>query len=171
MPFRRWVWQWMEDDVPQWMDVYWRMVPTLYVKEKSEALVAVESLLAVNRPRAAFTVVQLQPRKVGSEVLLKILLALLKPSDDKSAVSSTSLKEAVKIVVQSPDIPRDTKAYVEFFYIDALRVYGSHRADHIEALEAYITEHPEFYVNLVGWVFRRNDGKPDEGKHPMPVVP
>ena len=162
MPFRRWVWQWMEDDVPQWMDVYWRMVPTLYVKEKSEALVAVESLLAVNRPRAAFTVVQLQPRKVGSEVLLKILLALLKPSDDKSAVSSTSLKEAVKIVVQSPDIPRDTKAYVEFFYIDALRVYGSHRADHIEALEAYITEHPEFYVNLVGWVFRRNDGKPDE---------
>lgn len=162
MPFRRWVWQWMEDDVPQWMDVYWRMVPPLYVKEKSEALVAVESLLAVNRPRAAFTVVQLQPRKVGSEVLLKILLALLKPSDDKSAVSSTSLKEAVKIVVQSPDIPRDTKAYVEFFYIDALRVYGSHRADHIEALEAYITEHPEFYVNLVGWVFRRNDGKPDE---------
>lgn len=162
MPFRRWVWQWMESIVPQRMDAYWRTVPPAYVNETSEALMAVESLLAVNRPRAAFAVVQLQPRKVGAEVLLKILLALLKPSDDKSVVSGTSLKEAVKIVVQSPDIPRDSKAYVEFFYIDALRVYGSHRADHIESLEAYIAEHPEFYVNLVGWVFRRNDGKPDE---------
>ena len=68
----------------------------------------------------------------------------------------------MKIVVQSPDILRDTKAYLEFFYIDALRIYGSHRAEHIEALEAYIAEHPEFYVNLVGWVFQRKDGQPDE---------
>ena len=162
MPFRRWVWQWIENIVPQCMDVYWRTVFPAYVNETSEAMVAVEFLLAANRPRAAFAVVQLQSKMVGAEVLLKILLALLKTSDDKSAVSGTHLKEAVKIVVQSPDIPRDTKAYVEFLYIDALRVYGSHRADHIEALEAYITEHPEFYVNLVGWVFRRNDGKPDE---------
>ena len=64
--------------------------------------------------------------------------------------------------MQSPDIPRDTKAYLEFFYIDALRIYGSHRAVHIEALGAYIAEHPEFYVNLVGWVFKLNDGEPDE---------
>lgn len=162
MPFRRWVWQWMENIVPQRMDAYWRTVPPAYVNETSEALVAVESLLSVNRPRSAFAVVQWQPRMVGAEVLQKILLALLKPSDDKCAVSGDHLRAAVKIVVQSPDILRDIKAYLEFFYIDALRVYGSQRADHIEALEAYIAEHPEFYVNLVGWGFRRNDGKPDE---------
>lgn len=162
MPFRRWVWQWMENVVPQWADAYWKTVSPFYVKEKAEALEAVESLLSVNKPRAAFAVVQLQSRMVGAEVLLKILLALLKPSEDKRAVSGAHLKEAVTIVVESPDILRDTKAYIEFFYIDALRVYGSHRAEHIEALEAYIAEHPEFYVNLVGWGFRRNDGKPDE---------
>lgn len=162
MPFRRWVWQWMENVVPQWADAYWKTVAPFYVKEKAEALEAVESLLSVNRPRSAFAVVQWQPRMVGAEVLQKILLALLKPSDDKCAVSGDHLRAAVKIVVQSPDILRDIKAYLEFFYIDALRVYGSQRADYIEALEAYIAEHPEFYVNLVGWGFRRNDGKPDE---------
>lgn len=162
MPFRRWVWQWMKSAVPQWAEAYWRMVSPVYVNERGEALEAVEALLTVNRPRAAFAVVQWQPKVVGVEVLLKILLALLKPSDDKCAVSGGHLKVAVKIVVQSSDIPRDTKAYLEFFYIDALRIYGSHRAEHIEALEAYIAEHPEFYVNLVGWVFKRNDGEPDE---------
>lgn len=162
MPFRRWVWQWMKSAVPQWAEAYWRMVSPVYVNERGEALEAVEALLTVNRPRAAFVVVQWQPKAVGAEVLLKILLALLKPSDDKCAVSGGHLKVAVKIVVQSSDIPRDTKAYLEFFYIDALRIYGSHRAEHIEALEAYIAEHPEFYVNLVGWVFKRNDGEPDE---------
>lgn len=162
MPFRRWVWQWMKSAVPQWAEAYWRTVSPVYVNEKGEALEAVEALLSVNRPRAAFAVVQWQPKEVGAEVLLKILLALLKPSDDKGAVSGGHLKAAVKIVVQSPDIPRDTKAYLEFFYIDALRIYGSHRAEHIGALEAYIAEHPEFYVNLVGWVFQRNNGEPDE---------
>lgn len=162
MPFRRWVWQWMKIVVPQWADAYWKTVTPFYVKEKAEALEAVESLLSVNRPRAAFAVVQWQPRMVGAEVLQKILLALLKPSEDKSVVSGAHLKDGVKIVVQASDISRDIKAYIEFFYIDALRVHGSHRAEHIEALEAYITEHPEFYVNLIGWVFRRNDGKPDE---------
>lgn len=162
LPFRRWVWQWMKLAVPQWTEAYWRMVSPVYVKEGGEALEAVEALLTVNRPRAAFVVVQWQPKTVGAEVLLKILLALLKPSDDKRAVSGAHLKAAVKIVVQSPDILRDTKAYLEFFYIDALRIYGSHRAEHIEALEAYIAEHPEFYVNLVGWVFQRKDGQPDE---------
>ena len=162
MPFRRWVWQWMKSAVPQWSEAYWRTVLPAYVNEKGEALGAVEALLAVNRPRAAFAVVQWQPKEVGADGLLKILLALLKPSDDKRAVSGDLLKAAVKIVVQSPDIPRDTKAYLEFFYIDALRIYGSRRAEHIEALEAYIAEHPEFYVNLVGWVFQRNDGQPDE---------
>lgn len=162
MPFRRWVWQWMKIVVPEWADAYWKTVTPFYVKEKAEALEAVESLLSVNRPRAAFAVVQWQPRMVGAEVLQKILLALLKPSEDKSVVSGAHLKDGVKIVVQASDISRDIKAYIEFFYIDALRVHGSHRAEHIEALEAYITEHPEFYVNLIGWVFRRNDGKPDE---------
>ena len=162
MPFRRWVWQWMKSAVPQWTEAYWRTVSPVYVSEQDEALEAVEALLALNRPRAAFVVVQWQPKAVGAEVLLKILLALLKPSDDKCVVSGGHLKVAVKIVVQSSDIPRDTKAYLEFFYIDALRIYGSHRAEHIEALEAYIAEHPEFYVNLVGWVFKRNDGEPDE---------
>ena len=162
MPFRRWVWQWMKSSVPQWIEAYWRTVSSVYVSEQDEALEAVEALLAVNRPRAAFVVVQWQSKAVGEEVLLRILLALLKPSNDKCAVSGTHLKTAVKIVVQSPDIPRDTKAYLEFFYIDALRIYGSHRAEHIEALEAYIAEHPKFYVNLVGWVFQRNDGEPDE---------
>ena len=162
LPFRRWVWQWMKLAVPQWTEAYWRMVSPVYVNEGGEALEAVEALLTVNRPRAAFVVVQWQPKTVGAEVLLKILLALLKPSDDKRAVSGAHLKAAVKIVVQSPDILRDTKAYLEFFYIDALRIYGFHRAEHIEALEAYIAEHPEFYVNLVGWVFQRKDGQPDE---------
>ena len=162
MPFRRWVWQWMKSAVPQWIEAYWRTVSPVYVSEQDEALEAVEALLAVNRPRAAFVVVQWQSEAVGAEVLLRILLALLKPSNDKCEVSGAHLTAAVKIVVQSPDIPRDTKAYLEFFYIDALRIYGSHRAEHIGALEAYIAEHPEFYVNLVGWVFQRNDGEPDE---------
>lgn len=162
MPFQRWVWQWMKSVIPLWSEAYWRTVLPTYVNEKGEALEAVEALLAVNRPRAAFVVIQWQPKAVGVEVLLKILLALLKPSDDKQAVSGGHLKAAVKIVVQSPDIPRDTKAYIEFFYIDALRIYGSHEAEHIGALETYIAEHSEFYVNLIGWVFQRDDGEPDE---------
>ena len=157
LPFRKEVWQWMER-VPKWSEAYWKTVSPVCVTETEDGLTAVKSLLLVNRPWAAFTVIQRQPELVGAEVLLKILLAMLQSAKEETPWRAESLSSALKIVVRAPDIPLRAKACVVFYFVDVLECGCS---ENIRVLSSYIAVHPEFYVNLVGWTYERDDGQAD----------
>lgn len=160
MPFNHVVWQWMAQTVPEWSEDYWKTVLPVGVSNKEDGLAAVQSLLAVHRPWAAFVVVQRQPELLGVEWLLKILLAMLQSSEEVPW-RAEYFREAMKVVVQTQSISRDTKAYLVFYYINLLCNGNSVQSENINVLSSYIAEHPEFYVNLVGWAFQRDDGKTD----------
>ena len=160
MPFNHVVWQWMAQTVPEWSEDYWKTVLPVGVSNKEDGLAAVQSLLAVHRPWAAFVVVQRQPELLGVEWLLKILLAMLQSSEEVPW-RAEYFREAMKVVVQTQSISQDTKAYLVFYYINLLCNGNSVQSENINVLSSYIAEHPEFYVNLVGWAFQRDDGKTD----------
>lgn len=165
-PFRRSAWRMVDalDEMAQ--AKYWSEVTPDWIHDSdAESAEAVERLLKVERPRAAFSCIRLQPSKLDATILFDLMWEMTQGGNDQPGqymIENYSVEQALKHLNSSPEISLDQMASLEFAYIDLLGgAWGSRDSSSIPNLEKYVETHPEFFVQAVCWIYKRKDGATD----------
>ena len=141
---------------------YWRDIRPIYFYGESaeDANRAVDELLAVDRPRAAFHVVHMEFGKVASAKLVRLMFEIASNNAEPQGhyqLSQHDISGAFEEMARRPDVLFDELARLEFLYIDALD-----RTKHgIRNLEAQLAQSPDLFVQALALAFKRRDAGED----------
>ncbi len=146
--------------------IYWADVsPNWQHQSDADLNEGVERLLSAKRPRAAFAWVHFVLGKIRPALLFRLLSEIATSKDEPSGhyrLDGYHIAEAFKMLDASGEFSTDQMAGLEFPYIEALsRERGVHGARGIPHLERYMESHPEFFAEVIAWVFKRSDGAED----------
>lgn len=166
-PFRHSTWQMVDKLDESHRQTYWNNVAPNWIHgADDENNEAVERLLAVQRPRAAFACVHYKLDVIGSELLFRLMSEMVKEGreqPDHYQLDEYYIEKAFSLMDSSPVLTLEQKAGLEFAYIDALaKPWSRHDGYGIPNLEKYVEVHPELFVQAVVWVYKRTG----EGEDP-----
>jgi addiction module HigA family antidote len=165
-PFRRSTWALVDKLAQQHQDSYWHNVGPDWIHESDEENVeAVERLLAVRRPRAAFASIRFKLETLTPELLYRLMSEIVKDGDDKAGhyqLEQYYIEKAFQLLDKDTQLTLDQKASLEFAYIDALSRPWAREGFGVPNLEKYVEAHPEFFVQAVVWTYKRKG----EGEDP-----
>ncbi len=173
-PFSKRTWKMVDTLAEPAQAKFWtEVVPEWIHHSDEENNEGVKRLLKAERPRAAFYCVRFHLEKIDAQVLFNLLSDIAKGGHDQPGeylLNSYNLLEAFKYLNKSLALTIEQKAGLEFAFIDILsqpRTIGSNVYG-IPNLERYIEAHPEFFVQILTWVFNRKDDSPDPEEFQIP---
>lgn len=168
LPFNQWVWLFVDLLDKNLREKYWFEVKPHHCQTDEELKIAISHLLSVKRGKVAFHLAKYHLEKIDIYTLCQILEDLLKNNTNKDSEylpSQFYFKEAFKLLNSSNIIDYKDKVYLEFGYINMLKEYGNIKlADYAPNLSQYIFEHPEFFAEIISFVYKREDGIDDFNK-------
>ncbi|MBT2755879.1 helix-turn-helix domain-containing protein [Mesobacillus foraminis] len=161
-PFDKNIWDILETLSVSDQERYWkRIVPVRMGHLESENLLyAIDHLISVYRPRAAFKNIQHNLKAIPPNHLFRLMSAITNSSEEPTGdymLESYHVIRAFKLLTESGKIPVDKMAGLEFQFIDAF----SSTEHKIRNLEKHIEEHPELFVQAVAMAYKRTDGGED----------
>lgn len=173
VPFGKSTWKLVDTLSEEAQRKYWSDVTPSWIHDSdAENNEAVERLLKVARPRAAFSCIRLAPTKIDAQVLSRLLLEMAQGGNDKPGqymLEQYNVDEAFKYLDGSPALTLDEKASLEFAYIEALaRPWDRQERYGIPNLERYVEAHPELFVQAIVWTYKRKDGAIDPPEFQVP---
>ncbi len=142
---------------------YWNDVAPDWIissNSDSEAIEAVNKLLKVNRPRAAFACIAFHPEKLQPKLLFDLLSTIAKGGKDQPGhyqLEEYHIQKAFEHINASNDLTLEQKAGLEFAYLDVLAKKWDDNAPGIPNLERYVEMQPELFVQAVVWAYKRGD--------------
>ena len=152
---------------------YWSEVTPEWIHNSdAETIDGVERLLKAERPRAAFSCMQFQVRKLDAQILFRVLSAMAQGGNDKPdhyMLDHYWVEEAFKHLNSSPGLTLDQKAGLEFAYLEVLaKPWGTQPHYGIPNLERYVEVHPELFIQAIAWTYKRKDGATDPADFQVP---
>lgn len=143
-------------------DSYWANVsPDWRHQSDVDLNDGVERLLAAKRPRAAFSWVHFMLENIRPALVFRLLSEIATGNDEPPEhykLDGYYIAEAFKILDDSGEFTTDQLTGLEFSYVEALsRKHGTHGKRGVPSLELYIDDHPEFFAEVISWVFKRGD--------------
>jgi addiction module HigA family antidote len=165
-PFRQSTWKVVDTlDGPHRLKYWHEVVPDWIHDADEENNEAVERLLEVQRPRAAFASMHFQLEKIKPALLFRLLSEMVKEGNDKPGhyqLAHHDVETAFALIDKNPELTLEQKAGLEFSYIDALsQPWSRHENYGIPNLEKYVEAHPELFIQAVAWTYKRRDGGED----------
>lgn len=165
-PFKRSTWHLVDGLQEENRSIYWLNVSAEWLRsEDGESSEAVERLLAVKRPRAAFFCIHFKLKDVSAEILYRLLLDVGKEGNDlpgQYRLEQYYIDQGFALIDKSTALTLDQKAGLEFAYIDSLaRPRSRHDKHGIPNLEKYVQANPDFFVRAIVWTYKRRDGGED----------
>ena len=167
-PFGSQVWRLVDSLDGNYQQEYWEKIVPSYCSNINEVEEAVKYLLLANRPQTAFLYVNLILKKISPKVIFDILSAMLLPTskDEDNPPDRYRLGEAFSQISEYEMLSLEQKASLEFAYIEVLAPCGLKSENcSIKSLERYLEEHPEFFVQLISELSKRDDGEDDRGEN------
>ncbi|WP_229714314.1 helix-turn-helix transcriptional regulator [Saccharibacillus endophyticus] len=170
-PFSKKIWDMLKLMDKRVQEQYWKKVsPTIFRGEDLDDLqYAINRLLAVGRPKAAFAHIQYDFERIPVRTLFKIVEAIIlsdKSSSESYQLNQHSIAEVFKLLTQSGEFSTEQMIELEFPFIKILAYEGVG----IPNLEKYIESNPEFFVHVLALAYKRADDKEDpEGWHAQDV--
>lgn len=165
-PFRRTTWRLVDELESQGQLDYWMKIsPSLIFDSNEENHEAVERLLSVKRPRAAFSVIHFKLETIEPELLFRVMEEMLKDGNDEPGhykLEEYYVETAFKLIDKALGVTTEQKARLEYAFIDALSKTWKRKDSYgIPNLERYVESHPELFVQAIVWTYRRKDEQPD----------
>ncbi len=140
---------------------YWReVVPGWFRKDSPDLNEAVDRLLDVRRPRAAFFAVHFALAELETSRLKRLLQEVGTCDAEEAGIYRMDghyLSEALDILQERVGVSEDEMARLEFLFIRALE----HQFRRIPNLEKKLGKSPALFVQLLGLIYRRKDGGED----------
>jgi addiction module HigA family antidote len=144
---------------------YWRDAPPEPVRDSViHATSAVEKLLGVGRPMAAFASLRFFIDDADPELLMRLFLAIARNDSEVTAVriEHYHLKKVFARISSSAAIPLEQKALLEFAWLEGLaHGHDERKESEIPSLEALINDDPTLFIQAVAWMYKRKDGGVD----------
>jgi addiction module HigA family antidote len=172
-PYRKSTWK-LVDALGEAAQVkYWSEVAPDWIHDfDAENGESVERLLKAGRPRAAFSCIRFEPRKLDVQVLFRLLSEMAQGGKDQPGqyqLEQYNVEEAFKYLNSSSALTLDQKAGLEFAYVEVLaRPWDSRDNYGIPNLERYVEARPELFVQAVAWAYKRKDGATDPAEFQVP---
>lgn len=165
-PFDRTTWNIVEQSKSAVQDAYWQAVQPGYLRGDAEDVsYVVDHLIAVDRPRTAFRLVEHNMKAVESQRLLALLNAIRTGAEPTGVLpDGWYIRNAIEVLKSSEDVSRRDLALLEFSYFS---VY-SHGDEPAKALYAEMLSDPTLFMEFITLVYRRRNGPPepiDESLH------
>lgn len=165
-PFRKATWSLVEDLNEPYQQTYWREVmPSWERQDDNELNTSVDQLLAAKRPRAAFHSVHLKLENLRPSALFRLLESLATDGAETEGhyqLDSYYINKAFETLQTSSTFSVEQMAGLEFIYLDVLvQSRGINEHGGIPNLERYIDTHPEFFAQIVAWIYKRQDSAED----------
>lgn len=174
-PFSSSTWQVVGQLEEEHRAAYWsEVIPDWMRSDASdEATQAVDMLLKVQRPRAAFHCVHGCLESVEPELLYRVLTDMNKEGKDlpgQYRLEHHYVGQAFERIGSSNTLTLEQKAALEFVYIEVLGdVIGRRHGRGIPNLELYVELHPDLFVQAISWAFRRRDDGEDAPEMKAPA--
>lgn len=164
LPFIEDVWQRLEKFLGTNTDEYWKAVPANNPWQSKEEKMpfAIERLLAVDRPRAAFHClyrIAADKKPFSPELGMRVLLAAVRSKNEQFPLAQHNLVTVIGAIQRHPESNRDELFKVEWAYMEVL----DHQFGGVPVvLEQRLADDPAFFVELLGFSFRsdKDKGKP-----------
>jgi addiction module HigA family antidote len=160
-PFRRRTWLHVNALQKELSERYWKEVYPQWAKyDRDEYHELITRLLEVNRPRAAFSVIHMNPEEVEPTVLLRLMTEVATNNAEPHGhymFQSYDIARALKALDRSAAVSDEQMAQLEFFYLSALTddQYG------IPHLEAQLSQSPAMFMQAIGLCYKRSDDGED----------
>lgn len=157
-PFVSEVWQLLAGDAAL-IKAYWTTVTPQSPFPGDEAT-AVQSLMAVGRPWAAFEAIQWAPERLDPSLLVTLLRTM---ADDEGGLHPTihesQIREAVKAAEVGDTLTAEEKVQLEFLWVPVLgNQWDGDKDVRIPWLEGYVKKHPLFFARQAAKTFFLDDG-------------
>jgi hypothetical protein len=141
---------------------YWRDISPgrLFGESADDVNRVVGELLGVDRPRAAFNIVEMEFAKIESQRLVRLLFEAGTNRSEPEGhyqLASHVISDAFKELTKRQDVLPDELARLEFLYINAL----DHTEHGIRNLEKQLGQSPELFVQVLAFAFKRSDDEED----------
>jgi addiction module HigA family antidote len=161
-PFRRSTWEMIDKLDENNRQAYWdNVLPNYIFNAEDENSEAVERLLSVQRPRAAFAAIHIKFEVIRPELLFRLMSEMVKKGNDQPGhypMQQYYVEQAFVHLDKSPILTLEQKAGLELSYIEALSKPWSARDGYgIPNLEKYVEMNPELFVWAVVWTYKRAD--------------
>lgn len=165
-PYRRATWELVDQLSEEARSIYWRdVVPQYLFDEIDENNEGARRLLDAKRPRAAFAALHFKLDEIRPSLLVQMLSDMAQDGNDKAGeylLRDYEIQEAFQLLDRNPDVTLEQKAGLEFAYIDALaREFRGGDGHQVPNLERYLEEHPDLFVQVVVWAYKRKNGGED----------
>jgi len=165
-PFTRSTWQIIDTLDESYRQKYWlEVTPEWIYDSEEENNEAVERLLQVQRPRAAFASIHFQLETIKPALLFKLLSEMVKDGNDQPGryqLAHHDVERAFALIDKNPELNLEQKARLELSYIDVLsRTWSRHENYGIPNLEKYLEARPELFVQAIVWTYKRRDAGDD----------
>lgn len=171
-PFERTTWHIADQMSARAQELFWGEVHPEWIFDPEEQNnEAIERLIKVKRPRAAFAAVHFKLEAIRPFLLFEMLTAIAQDGNDKEGeyrLHDYDIKEAFVLLHRNPDVTLEQKASLEFAYIDILAEMFGRDGRHIVNLERYVGTHPEFWVRALVWAYKRRHGGEDPEAYKLP---
>ncbi len=146
------------DDVAS---TYWTSV-SVHIWEDTEpndVEHAIEKLLEVQRPRSAFSAMELAHDRLPPELWVRILKAVARGEEpDGPFPRAYNLNEVLQYLDGSDEVPDEQIANLELPFIPMLCSYGHRQHDRTLAIHRELARDPALFVQLLSWRYTRRDG-------------
>ncbi|MDP3219599.1 MAG: HigA family addiction module antitoxin [Deltaproteobacteria bacterium] len=162
-PFRTTTWSLVKALDESSQKAYWASVsPTWEQQSDDELNELVEQLLIAKRPRVAFSCVHFTLEKLRPALLFKLMEALAIGNDETDGHYQPQywdIEKAFQLLDASASFSIEQMAGLELTYVEVLaRSWDSKEHRGIPNIEKYMDTHPEFYAQVVAWIYKRGDG-------------
>ena len=158
-PFGQDTWGLLDQYGEEVRDRYWQeVVPEWNRQSEAELNDLVDRLLDAKRPHAAFGAVRRDWPKIETGRLKRLLWAVA-TEDVESVVHLETyyISKALESLEGRTGVTRDEMAQFEFMFMEAL----DHDEHGIPNLERHIAENPMSFVQVLAFMFKRDDGGED----------
>ena len=168
-PFGKPTWSFLDGLSIDISSQYWRdVIPNFWRNEQDGVQIGVERLLKAKRPRAAFYHAKYDLATLDVDLLFALLSEILKGGEENAGeylLDRYWLNEAFKRLDSSGHFTVEEMSFLELSFVDALsRKFNEDNAYGIPNLEEHISQHPEVFVHVIAWAYRRKDRRPDNAE-------
>ena len=161
-PFDRLTWNLLGLQSDEVQKKYWLSIYPGWNKLTADDInFAIECLLEIDRPRAAFNLAHFKAKLVESKYLIRLLNEIATnttETDGRYKPAQYEIEEALKVLNDRDDFDRMELVKLEFFYVQILY---SHSQYGLPNLSKEVSESPLFFMQLVAYCFKRDDDGQD----------